>query len=91
VILLSDVITGLPAATIIASASHSVCNACGGGCDPSEKTHITQLAGYSGTPGRGCGIEFTHISTPSSLAKSKDATRALRPDLEFVEYRRNGR
>ncbi len=76
---------GLPAATIIASFSHSRCNACGGGCDPLEKKHITRLAGYSGTLGKGCGIEFTHISTPSSVAQMKDAARALRPDLEFIE------
>jgi hypothetical protein len=84
---------GLPAATIIASSSHSECNACGGGCVPSEKKHITQLAGYGGrgTSGRGCGIEFTHISTPSSLAQAKNAARALRPDLEFIEVRRSGR
>ena len=78
---------GLPAATIIASSSHSACNACGGGCDPFEKKHITQLG--SRTPGRGCEIEFTHISTPSSLAQTKAAARALRPDLEFIEFRRN--
>jgi hypothetical protein len=35
--------------------------------------------------------EFLHISTPSKLAKAKDAVRALRPDLEFIEFPRNGR
>jgi hypothetical protein len=81
---------GLPAATIIASSWHSACNACGGGCVLTEKQHITQPS-FSGRPGRGCGIEFLHISTPSKLAKAKDAVRALRPDLEFIEFPRNGR
>ena len=79
---------GLPAGTIIASASHSECNACGGPCVPSEKAHITRLPGYPGTPGklgRGCGIEFTHIYTPSSGPMAKKAAQAMRPDLEFID------
>jgi hypothetical protein len=80
---------GLPAATIIASSSHSACNACGGGGVLTEKKHITQPS-FGGRPGSGCGIEFAHISTRSSLAKAKDAVRALRPDLEFIEFPRNG-
>ena len=82
---------GLPAGTIVANFSHSSRNACGGGCDPAEKKHITRLAGYSGTGGSGCGNEFTHISTPSSLAKIKNAARAMRPDLEFIEFPTHGR
>jgi hypothetical protein len=77
-----------PAGTIIASFSHSECNACGEGCEPFETKHITRLPGYSGTTGgRGCGIEFTHITTPSSLEQSKEAARALRPDLEFIWFK----
>jgi hypothetical protein len=40
------------------------------------------------TAGRGCGIEFTHISMPSSVSQMKDAAGALRPDLEFIEFPR---
>jgi hypothetical protein len=72
---------GLPAGTIIMLASHSVCNACGGGCDPREKAHITRLPGYTGTPGKGCGIEFTHLSMPYRGAQ--EVARAM--NLEFIE------
>jgi len=79
----------LPSGTIIASFSHSECNACRGGCVPSERNHLTRLPGYSGgRRRRGCRIEFTHISTPSSLPQSKAAAQALRPDLDFVEFPR---
>jgi len=48
-----------------------------------------RLPGYSGgRRRRGCRIEFTHISTPSSLPQSKAAAQALRPDLDFVEFPR---
>jgi hypothetical protein len=77
-----------PAGTIIASFSHSECNACGQPCDPCETKHITRLPDYSGTTGgRGCGIEFMHITTPSSHPKTKERARALRPDLEFIWFK----
>jgi hypothetical protein len=78
---------GLPAATIIASFSHSSCNECGHGCNPHEKKHITRPRV---APGGGCGIEFTHITTQSSVARVKDAARAMRPDLEFIEFPTTG-
>jgi hypothetical protein len=67
-------------------ASHSICNACGDGCHPSEKAHITRLPGYTGTRGKGCGIEFTHLSTP--YRGGKELARAM--NLEFIELPKDG-
>jgi len=81
---------GWPAATIIVGISTSACNACGGGCDPDEKTHATRLPGYSGERTReGCGIEFTHITTRSSSPQMRDGVRQMRPDLEFLDRPRD--
>ena len=77
----------LPAATIIAAFSHSSCNACGKSCDPRERKHTTRLG--SSSERKGCGIEFTHISTRSSHPRMKSGAKALRPDLEFVEFPRD--
>jgi hypothetical protein len=86
----ADTRVGLPVATVIVSAFNSVCNACGGGCDPFEKTHTTRL-GYGKRRGRrrGCGIEFTHISTPSSLPQSLSAARRMRRDLVYIDFPQN--
>jgi hypothetical protein len=87
----SPMIRDLPAATIIMSMSSTSCNACGGGCDASEKKHITWLPGYSNKRGgTGCGIEFTHITTLSRVPQMKNRVRRVRPDLEFIEFPTNG-
>lgn len=65
------------------ATSYSTCNACRQGCDPTEKSHTTRLG--SRGPGKGCGIEFTHICTPSTVPVSKLVTREMRPDLEFID------
>ena len=75
---------GLPPGTVIVASSHSSCNACGRSCNPDELSHTTRPSGKGG--GKGCGIAFTHITTPSSVEHSRHRTRLMRPDLIFVEF-----
>jgi hypothetical protein len=73
----------LPKGTIILLFANSKCNACGRGCDPEEKSHITWLR--SGGPRKGCGIEFTHVWTGSTNPVTKLLATRMRPDLVYID------
>jgi hypothetical protein len=74
----------LPAATVMVGRFHSHCNACGQECDPSTETH-DRILGYGPNNGdAGCGIAWQYVYSTYLGAGAEQATRSLRPDLEFI-------
>jgi hypothetical protein len=71
----------LPAGTILVGSFSSHCNNCGKDTSPHEKTHA-KVIGY--VPGEGCGVEFTHVA--SEYMGQEETVKAMRPDLEYVDY-----
>lgn len=72
-------------ATLYINRSDSVCGACNGNADPSEKRHTTRWAWAGSQPG--CGAEFVALSSHYSDHDGLYARiREMRPDLPFVDY-----
>ena len=70
--------------TLCIGLSNSKCLNCNREAFPSEKSHDT-LAGYGAKPGdKGCGITWTCVTT--GYAHAEEATKQLRPDLEFISW-----
>jgi hypothetical protein len=60
----------------------SKCGACGGGANPNEEAHVTQLAGYTGRQtSRGCGVVWQYVT--SDYIEGEEWCRRMKPDLEF--------
>lgn len=78
--------SSLPEATLLVGSYSSYCNNCGLSANPSEKTHSI-LLGYGPTNGDpGCGIEWTHVFSEYAGTEAEEATKEMRPDLEFVSW-----
>lgn len=62
---------------LIVSLNSSKCGACNRNADPMEERHEMAVM-----KGEGCGALFTQITT--SYPDAEEATRNMRPDLDFV-------
>lgn len=72
----------LPDDTLVIDRTSSHCANCGGDADPSEKAHIHKI-GY--TPGEGCGITWTKVSSSYIGQNQRESVQEMRPDLEWVD------
>lgn len=76
--------------TLFINRYDSECGACLDGADPYEKAHITRLGWVAasspeGSPlRRGCGAEFTQLSSQYGGDDMKRAVMAMRPDLPWA-------
>lgn len=79
-------------ATLFINLTDSKCGACEGGADPYEKAHITRLGWAAanapeGSPEkRGCGAEFTSLSSNYMGLDIEQGAKEMRPDLPWVEW-----
>jgi hypothetical protein len=71
------------AEALIVGTFSSRCGACGRGAFPSDETH-DRLAGY-GCAGEAtdCGVRWRFVTTDYAGPHMEEATRNLRPDLEW--------
>lgn len=61
----------------------SKCGSCGHNVLPSEETH-ERVSGY-GPSKPGCGVRFTHITPTCVYPGVEKLTKALRPDLIYID------
>jgi len=66
--------------TLFINRSSSRCGKCGRNADPNEKAHR-----MGRMEGEGCGAKFTSVSSHYFGEGIKQATRAMRPDLPWVD------
>ena len=67
--------------TLYINRSDSRCGKCNRNADPIEKAHR-----MSRMEGEGCGARFTSVSSHYYGDEIKRATRAMRPDLPWVDF-----
>lgn len=72
--------------TLYINKSDSRCGACNKGCDPYEESHITLLGWFATNDNmKGCGVEFTSVSTDYQNWEGLDeAIKLMRPDLPYI-------
>lgn len=64
----------------------SKCLNCDRGADPREKFHTTALGYGIDSDDRGCGAEFTEVTSSYISPVMKEHIEDMRPDLLFVDY-----
>jgi hypothetical protein len=69
-------------AILIINKWDSRCDNCNQSADPWEDNHDTVL-GY--TPGEGCHVLFTEVSSDYVGGGVEETTRRMRPDLIFID------
>lgn len=73
-------------AVLVVGSWMSRCGRCGRDADPHESGHYT-LLGYGTDNGKpGCMAKWDTITSEYSGEQAKAATKAVRPDLPYVEY-----
>jgi len=73
-----------PEGTLIINTLDSSCGTCGKGADRFEKTHETAVSDRPGPRGKGCGVEFLHVTTDHMGTEIEALIKATRPDLNWI-------
>lgn len=76
----------VPAATLIIDPNESRCNACGGGADPSQKSHDSLLGWPPVSHEQGCGVVWTHVTSNYAGEDQTERVQQMRPDLIWQEF-----
>lgn len=76
---------------IIIGRTYSHCGNCGRDASPRDKTHETVIGYFAADlpeddPQRiGCGVEYKYVTSDYSGENQKEASMAMRPDLEWID------
>jgi hypothetical protein len=77
-----------PPKTLVVDRFSSSCGDCGKSADPSSKGHYV-LLGWGPTHGNpGCGVEWENVTTNYAGPSMEEATKNLRPDLNYIREAR---
>lgn len=71
--------------TLYINKSESRCGGCNHGADPYEESHITLVGWYAvNDKMKGCGAEFTSLSSDYNTSLLGKRVQEMRPDLPYL-------